>query len=581
MAIRFPALSVHFGPFKNHLETVHQDMAQAATIQRIWRRDHTLWSKDPASIADRLGWLDCPYKMGAAVDELERFTRDIRQAGFGRALLLGMGGSSLAANVFRLSFGVKPGYLDLTVVDTTDPEAIAGLTQQLDFEKTLFVVATKSGSTVETLSLQKHFYHHATKILGSDAAGDHFVAITDPGSGLADMAARSGFRHVFLNDPDIGGRYSALSFFGLVPAALLGVDIGRLIDRAASMADHTRKPSAGPNDVNSAAALGAAMAEMSKIGRDKLTLFISKPLAAFGPWIEQLVAESTGKKGKGILPVIGSPLISPKDVVSRHTDDRLFVFLRLDDDPAFDTPIDDLKQKGVPLIQIDLKDIYDLGGEFFRWEIATALAGALLGINPFDQPNVEAAKVSTNSLIAAYRQNGSLPEQTPAFEAGGIRVYGTEKYSDPAEALKTFITTHMTAASAPKRSYVAIQAYLKETADINSLLNRLSAMIGQRFQLAVTVGYGPRFLHSTGQLHKGDGGHGLFIQLTADSQTDLPIPATDDKEGAPVSFGVLFKAQASGDYNAIRDAGRHIIRFHLSADPSKNLQQLVESFCST
>lgn len=575
MEIRIPALSFDFGPQKNRLRSVFEDMAQTETIQRIWRKDHTVWSKNPSSITDRLGWLDCPQKMVSALNELTHFTKEIRKAGFRSALLLGMGGSSLTANVFRACFGVGLNYLDLTVVDTTNPDTITTLTQQLDFEKTLFIVATKSGSTVETLSLQKHFYRHGTKVIGPAVVGDHFVAITDPGSSLADLAAQLNFRHTFINDPNIGGRYSALSFFGLLPAALLGVDIRRLIAGAAVMAGHSSESLTGPNDVNSAALLGIVMAEMSKIGRDKLVLFTSNGLAAFGPWAEQLVAESTGKKGQGILPVIGAPAIGLKELMPQPPDDRLFVFLRLDNDPTFDSVINHLKQKKQPLIQIDLKDIHDLGAEFFRWEFATAIAGALLNINPFDQPNVEAAKVSTRSLIVAYRKTGSLPEPAPDFEADGIRIYGFN--SDAATALKRFVATNMNTTDKTKRSYVAIQAYLQETTATDDLLARLNTAIGQKFNLAVTVGYGPRFLHSTGQLHKGDGGQGLFIQLTADVKTDLPIPPVDACDDAAVTFGVLFKAQALGDYNALREAGRNVIRLHLGADPAGGLNHLIKS----
>jgi glucose-6-phosphate isomerase len=575
MAIRFPALSFDLGPYRNHFESVYEDIAQAETIRRIWRKDHTIWSKNPSSIADRLGWLDCPHKMVPALDELVDFTQDVQKAGLHSALLLGMGGSSLTANVFRSCFKITPACLDLTVVDTTNPDTISALTQQLDFEKTLFIVATKSGSTVETRSLQKHFYQHATKIIGPSEVGDHFVAITDPGSSLADLAVHLSFRRIFLNDPNIGGRYSALSFFGLLPAALLGVDIRRLMEGAAIMARHTAESSKKQENLNSAAKLGAVMAEMSKIGRDKLTLYTSEGLAAFCPWVEQLVAESTGKKGQGILPVIGAPEMSLKKIITQPLDDRLFVFLRLNNDPAFDTAISDLKQKRQPLIQLDLKNVYDLGAEFFRWEFATAVAGALLNINPFDQPNVEAAKVSARSLIAAYQKNGTLPEQTPDFEADGISVFGLK--SDPATAINTFVTTNTNTAVKAKRSYIAIQAYLKETTETDELLARLQAAIAQKFELAVTLGYGPRFLHSTGQLHKGDGGQGLFIQLTADVKIDLPIPPAEAKVAVPVTFGVLFKAQASGDYSAMQEAGRNVLRIHLSDDPNSSLKQLIES----
>lgn len=575
MNVQLPALAVHMGPFEDQFATACQKVKSTKTVQRIWQKDHTLWSGNPAGISDRLGWLDCPQKMGATVDELKRLPSQLHQEGFKNAFLLGMGGSSLVTNVFKWSFGVKPDHIDVSVVDTTDPDTINALTQKIDFEKSLFIVATKSGSTVETLSLQKYFCKQVSEVLGPTVVGSHFMAITDPGSGLAELAAKKGFRHAFLNDPDIGGRYSALSFFGLVPAALMGIDIRKLLNRAAAMAQHTRTLTRETDSLSDAALLGAAMAQMSKQGRDKLTLIISKPLAAFGPWAEQLVAESTGKIGQGILPVLGQA-----DEVDRHCDDRFFVFLRLKNDSGFNGAIEALKQKKQPYIQIDLNDIYDLGAEFFRWEIATAIAGAQLGINPFDQPNVEAAKVSARSLIAQYQQTGLLPEQTPAFEKEGIKVFGTEKDTQPAEAVTKAIADHLKT-DFPKSPYVAIQAYLTENVETDNLLSRLRDIIGRRFQVAVTVGYGPRFLHSTGQLHKGDGGHGLFIQLTADVTSDLTIPTENQKDDTPVTFGILFRAQASGDFNAISEAGRKVIRLHLGADPLAGLEKLAQSLSTT
>jgi glucose-6-phosphate isomerase len=461
----------------------------------------------------------------------------VRGDGITDVLLLGMGGSSLAPEVFSHVFGGQgDGMPALAVLDSTVPGAVLAQAERLDPARTLFIVATKSGGTVETLSFFKYFYNWTADALGSEQAGEHFVAITDPGSKLEALASRFQFRATFLNDSNIGGRYSALSYFGLVPAALVGVDIEKLLGRALEMADNCRSSS------NDGAWLGAVLGELARAARDKVTLIASPQLANFGDWVEQLVAESTGKEGKGILPVVGEPL-GPPEV---YGDDRLFVYLQLDGDHTHEEAVQTLRDVGQPVIHLRLRDLYDLGDQFFLWEMATAVAGSRLGINPFDQPNVEAAKVLARDAIAVYTETGELPQGPPAALTP--------------QALADFLS------QANVGDYISLQAYVQPTTETDAVLLSLRSRLRDQLRLATTVGYGPRFLHSTGQLHKGDAGNGLFIQLTADEEHVVPIP---DEAGSPessMSFGVLMMAQALGDEQALLESGRRVIRFHLRLD---------------
>ena len=514
------------------------ELSRDRIIPRIWAGDHTVWKPDPAGIVDRLGWLHCPETMPAEIPRLQAFAGSVRAAGYTHALLLGMGGSSLAPELFGTLFAGCGG-LPLAVLDSTVPGSVLAHARRLDPARTLFIVSTKSGTTVETLSFFKYFYNWTAAALGVDHAGDHFAAITDPGSKLADLAARLHFRDTFLNDPNIGGRNSALSFFGLVPAALVGVDLPRLLARAAAMAAACGP--AVPAEDNPAASLGLSMAEAAKAGRDKLTFITPPHLASFCGWVEQLIAESTGKEGKGILPVVGEPLGAPEV----YGDDRLFVYLG---DRGGDSMMS-------PSVQVDWPDLYDLGGQFFLWELATAVAGYRLGINPFDQPNVEAAKVLARRLVADYTAKGVLP--------------GGSAASLDSDALACFLD------QAQPGDYVAVQAYVQPTAETTAALQAFRTRLRDRTHLAVTLGYGPRYLHSTGQLHKGDAGHGLFIQLTAADPQDAPIPDEPGSPASSLSFGVLKTAQVLGDAQALAAAGRRVIRFDLGEDIGGGLTRLA------
>ncbi len=536
-------------------------------IQRIWEHDHTLWDPDPAEISNRLGWLGIIESIQEQVPRILSFVDGVRSDGFKNVLLLGMGGSSLAAEVFQKTFPVKEGHPRLNVLDSTDPAAVLAQRERLDLEKTLFIVSTKSGGTVETLSFFKYFYNQVVDTLGAGQVGRHFVAITDPGSKLVDLSSRFGFRELLLNDPDIGGRFSALSFFGLLPAALQGVDIRELLERARTGAEICRQPVSPDDASNPGALLGLTIAELALAGRDKLTLVLSPAIESFGDWLEQLVAESTGKQGRGMLPVVREPLGSPDD----YQNDRLFVHLRLENDIAFDEPLRELAAAGHPLVTVNLTGPYDLGAQFFIWEFATAVAGYRLGINPFDQPDVEAAKRLARQMTASYRETGSLPVAAPAIEDGGVEVFSDLDGSSAGELINRFLDR------AQPGAYVSLQAYLPPTPGLDAALLALRNAVRRRTTLATTSGYGPRYLHSTGQLHKGDAGRGLFIQFTAEDLTDLPIPDQAGAEASSISFGVLKDAQAFGDAQALKDAGRQVIRFHFKGDPAVGMAELIRA----
>lgn len=555
--------SAHLGEYEGVVSSALGELRDERVIERMWEGDHTVWGPEPEEIANRLGWLYSPENTGKALSEIQGLAEAVREEGIEHVLLLGMGGSSLAPEVFGFALEGKDGYPDLAVLDSTDPEAVLRHADSLDLSRTLFVVSTKSGGTVETFSFFKYFYNRVAEVVGEDRASSHFVAITDPGSGLQDTAEKYDFRATFLNDPNIGGRYSALSLFGSVPAALTGRGVSRLLSSAESMA---RKCGPGVEE-NPGAWLGVVMGELARsAGRDKLTLLTSSSLATFGPWVEQLIAESTGKDGLGILPVDGEPEGSP----DAYGDDRLFVSMRLRGEEDSSALLERLRGEGHPVIEVQLDDAYDLGGEMFRWEVATAVAGWRLGINPFDQPNVESAKIQARNMVAEYQEKGELPEPEPTVEEGGMAVYSSEEAASLEEALESFL------AQVRPGDYISLQAYLPPSDETTGVLQDLRARLRDRLKVATTLGYGPRFLHSTGQLHKGDAGNGLFVQFTAGNARDADIP---DEAGAPessLSFGVLEEAQALGDRQALLDAGRRVIRVHLGEDVAGGLKRVTE-----
>jgi len=554
--------------FRNSTEIISNkinELQLERIVERIWVKDFTVWSNKPDEISNRLGWLDCLEVTKKSFSKIKSFVNEIRKEGFTSALLMGMGGSSLAPEVFRLTFGVKDGYLDLHVLDSTHPEAIDKYEKKLDPAKTLYIVSTKSGGTVETMSFMKYFFNSVTQKLGNEKAADHFIAITDPGSGLEEIAKSLNFRKIFLNDPDIGGRFSALSLFGIVPAGLVGVDIDKLFEESLKMVDECKQPDFAKN---SGANLGVIIGSLANEGIDKLTFITSPKLKYLGGWLEQLIAESTGKNGKGILPVDQEPFLSIKD----YKKDRVFAYIKISGDNFFDDKVNELKENRFPTIEIVLDNIDQLGAEFFRWEFATAVAGNVLGVQPFDQPNVESAKIAARAMMKEYQENGKLPELIPALESDGIKVYGDLKIRDLKEAISSFLSDIQSG-----KNYVAVQAYLNPDQKIWEQLQNFRLKILEKYNVATTLGYGPRFLHSTGQLHKGDSGNGFFIQFISDSGDNLLIPDQADSEDSSISFGTLIKAQALGDRQALIDSNRKVLKLDLGSQISNNMSELIRS----
>lgn len=537
-------------------------------VERIWQKDHTVWNIVPTEISNRLGWLDCISITQRSFDEIYNFVEEIKNEGFTNALLLGMGGSSLAPEVFRKTFGVKPGYLNLDVLDSTHPEAVLEFTENLNPLKTLYIVSTKSGGTIETISFLKYFFNLLSKKIGKENAPKHFIAITDPGSGLQKMAEELKFRKIFLNDPDIGGRFSALSLFGIVPAALIGVDINILFQRLARIVEESKIVDHSNFEKNSSALLGAIIGSLAVVKKDKLTFILSKEIQSFGAWVEQLIAESTGKSGMGILPVESESL----EIPGYYAKDRVFVNLRINNDSFNEQIINEYENAGFPVIKIDLEDIYDLGAEFFRWEFATAIAGWKLGIQPYDQPNVESAKIVARKLIQDYETKGQLQELVPVLQERGIRIFGNISATNLKNAFEQFFSNLILDKGDKLRNYVSLHAYLKPEENTTNLLQAIRTKIQKKYKIAVTLGYGPRFLHSTGQLHKGDGGNGFFIQFISDFKEDVGIPKDAVESESTFSFGILIKAQALGDRQALIDNNRNLITVDLGKDVNSSLE---------
>jgi transaldolase/glucose-6-phosphate isomerase len=531
--------------------------------RRLWAKDAGLWKSGPdngAAIRNRLGWLGAAESMLEHGDALRAFGAEVKDAGFQRAVLLGMGGSSLAPEVFQRTFGPAPGCPDLAVLDTTDPAAILALERDLDLARTLFIVSSKSGTTTETLALFRYFFDKVQRVKAS-RAGENFVAITDRGTPLERLAAENGFRRCFLNAADIGGRFSALSYFGLVPAAVLGVDVERLLDGAEAITQASA--SCVPSADNPGIWLGAILGELAKAGRDKVTLVASPALAAFGPWGEQLLAESTGKDGRGLIPIDREALAGP----DAYGSDRLFVHLSSGggQPDGVDQKLRALEAAGHPIIRVRLKDAYDLGREFFRWEVATATAGALLEVNPFDEPNVQESKENTSRVLKQ-----GLDGPAPLLREDGLTLYADKDMaSDLGRAAGVGLAAAFAAHLQRGRpgDYLALMAYLPSWPAHDDALQAIRLRLRDRLRLATTLGYGPRFLHSTGQLHKGGPDKGLFIQLTVDDPEELPIP------GEPYGFSTLKQAQALGDLLSLQDRGRRVVRVHLGRDAAAGLQR--------
>jgi transaldolase/glucose-6-phosphate isomerase len=557
------------GPYDEDFRSALAKLDKENVVARIWKKDSTLWKSEPEHeqvIGNALGWLNVVDTMQPHVNDLVAFAEEIRTAGFRYAVVLGMGGSSLCPEVLTRSFSPKDGYLQLCVLDSTVPTAIRHLEQRISVGNTLFMVASKSGTTTEPEMFFRYFYDRVKRVKG-DAAGENFIAITDPGTQLLRDASRDHFRRVFLNMPDIGGRYSALSYFGMVPFAVMGGDVKALLARTA----HTVHACASPVSIseNPGARLGAILASLASTGRNKLTLITSPPLSSLGLWIEQLIAESTGKEGKAIIPVAGEPLGSPEV----YSDDRIFASIH-----THSAKTGDLEEKlvaleaaGHPVLRHTLHDPLDLGKEFFLWEFATAVAGALLGIDAFDQPNVQESKDNTKRMLAEYVQNGSFPQQSLIVADNTLRVFGDAETRDAlrrgGSSLTEIVAAHL--ARLNPGDYLAITQYIEELRNYEALLQEIRVAVRDEKKVATTSGYGPRFLHSTGQLHKGGPDTGVFIQLTSDDINDIEIP------GEKFTFAALKQAQALGDFESLANRHRRAIRIDLGGDVEKGLRRLL------
>jgi len=538
---------------------------------RLWERDATLWTADPdvaASISNRLGWLDAPTAFTDEVAELTAFAAGIRDEGFTDVVVAGMGGSSLAPEVLAGVYPLSGSGLNVLVLDSTDPAAVAAVDAATDPGTLLRLIATKSGTTTETLAFHARYWEsewHRMGILHRHKAGLGFIAVTDPGKSLMAIPHADEFRETFLNPEDVGGRYSALTYVGLVPAALLGLDLEALLADAREMAGRCQTADAA----NPGIALGAALGALAAAGRDKLTFVIEPDLAPLGAWLEQLIAESTGKLGKGIVPVDGETLAEP----SVYGADRVFVRLgrvvatdwRAETDPL----IDALATAGHPIIELPLTGDDWVAAEFVRWEVATAIAGAVLGVNPFDEPNVTESKENTAAVLSGFARDGHLPSDRPLVAAGALRLLGDPTLAamgTPADAASA-LRAHL--ARVPSNGYHAICAYVARTPEREDALRDLQDLIRDRTGKATTLGFGPRFLHSTGQLHKGGAPIGCFLQLVAGHPADLPIP------GRKETFGTLIDAQALGDLQALETHGLPVLRVHLSDDPDAGIAELT------
>jgi glucose-6-phosphate isomerase len=548
--------------FQGKIQRALNEISKKNIVQRIWNKDWTVWGKEPKEISNRLGWLTSPNDSLQILPKIESLAQALRNEGYTHALLLGMGGSSLTPEVMGKVFKTAKGHLDLKVLDSTDPSAVLYFKRTLNPKRTVFIVSSKSGTTVETNSFFNCFYRWICESEGQKEAGSHFIAITDPGTPLGEMAIRYRFRSIFSGDPEIGGRFSALSVFGLVPGAIKGIDVQKILKSSQEMASLCRILSASQNP---GVYLGTILGVLAQAGRDKATFVISRRIESFGAWLEQLIAESTGKIGKAILPVVEKPFISP-DI---YGNDRVFIFLKLRGDKDLESQLKILKKKNFPIIKICLSNSYSLGSQFFLWEMAASVAGYILGVNPFDQPNVDSAKKKTGEMIAAFKEKGVLPEKKPLLQEKGLLLYSEIPAPSIKEGLKAFLR------QGESRGYIALQAFLEPSAEIVELLQNLRIRLQAQTKLATTFGFGPRYLHSTGQLHKGDRGNGLFIQLTADDPKDLPIPDHPESSACSLTFGVLKAAQALGDFEALKEAGRRAIRFHLGKDVKAALEKII------
>jgi transaldolase/glucose-6-phosphate isomerase len=550
-------------PLAGAVETSLDEWKKNNKVERLWQRDASLWTG--ADESNWLGWLGITEEQIANIAALEQIAEDVKLSGYAFALLLGMGGSSLCPEVLAMTFGKIQGAPELHVLDSTDPAQIKAIEEKVDLASTICIVSSKSGSTLEPNIYKQYFFARVAAEVGEAEAGKRFIAITDPGSKMQQVAERDKFRKIFMGVPSIGGRYSALSNFGLVPAAVMGIDMSKFLGQTAEMvracgADTTA-------DANPGVILGTVLGCAAKFGRDKLTIITSPGIFALGAWLEQLIAESTGKLGKGIIPV-------DREFLAGHEaygTDRLFAYLRLESaqDARLDAQVAALEKSGQPVVRISLPDIYNLGQEFFRWEIATAVAGAIIGINAFNQPDVEASKIETKKLTSEYEASGHLPPETPFFEGQGLKLYADEKNAavlKSGSSLTDVVKAHLSRLAAG--DYFAVLGYITMNERNERVLQGIRHWVRDSRKVATVLGFGPRFLHSTGQAYKGGPNSGVFLQITCDDAVDLPVP--DQK----YTFGIVKAAQARGDFAVLAERGRRALRVHLGKDVAADLEKL-------
>jgi transaldolase / glucose-6-phosphate isomerase len=548
---------------KTHID----DWRANGKVRRLWQRDASLWTNTDE--AKWLGWLGVTEEQTARLGEFRQLAEDVKSAGFTHVLLLGMGGSSLCPEVLKMTFGKLTAFPELHVLDSTDPAQVKSFENRIDLSKTLFIVSSKSGSTLEPNIFKQYFFERAKEVAGPGKAGSQFIAITDPGSKMEQVARSDHFRHIFHGLASIGGRYSALSDFGVIPASAMGLDVAKFLDRTEDMVQACA--SSVPVEENPGAVLGVVLGAAHNLGRDKVTIITSPGISDLGAWLEQLLAESTGKDGKGIIPVdreqVGEPEVYGKD--------RLFVYLRLETAPdaAQDAKVTALENSGQPVVRISLGDTYDLGQEFFRWEIATAVAGSIIGINPFNQPDVEASKLATRNLTSEYEKTGALPAEKPLIERDGIKLFTDTKNAEALakaagndQSLVGFLRAHLNRVQTG--DYFALLAYLQMNGANEDKLQAIRHMLRDSKRVATCLGFGPRFLHSTGQAYKGGPDSGVFLQITCDDAVDLPIP------GQRYTFGIVKAAQARGDFQVLAERNRRALRVHLGENVQKGLVTL-------
>jgi transaldolase / glucose-6-phosphate isomerase len=545
-----------------------EDWSAEGKVKKLWAKDASLWTNLDES--SWLGWLDIVDQQMATIDHLTSVAEEIKGEKFSHALLLGMGGSSLAPEVMKLTFGRQAGFPEFHVLDSTDPQQVKTFEEKVDLTNCICIVSSKSGSTLEPNIFKQYFFERLKEAVGAERAGSRFIAITDPNSKMQKVAEGDNFRHIFFGMPSIGGRYSALSDFGLVPSAVMGVDVKRFLDSTKRMVEACKADDASANP---GVSLGAILGAAARQGRDKLTIITSPGIADLGAWLEQLIAESTGKEGHGIIPVDRESLGAPEV----YGNDRIFAYLRLESAPdaAQDAAVEALEKAGHPVVRIALQDIYDLGQEFFRWEIATAVAGAIIGINPFNQPDVEASKIVTKELTTAYEQTGNLPPESPIFEEQGIKLFTDEKNAARLAAaigddktLVAYLRAHLNSISAG--DYAAFLAYVEMNEAHEALVQAARHAVRDKKRVATCLGFGPRFLHSTGQAYKGGPNSGVFLQITADDLLEVAVPEQT------YTFGVVKAAQARGDFQVLAERNRRALRVHLGRDVKAGLEKLNE-----